>query len=968
MRIRPTARRTPGTGTRTPTRTISPSPALATLLAPLAALLAAVPAPLVAQDAKIERRAQFVRSLAKPPLAFISLAQDQVDEMMKNTRQADSFKIASQLKIEVALIGAKLLRDREQQRTHYKQALDSLEEFVSRYEGDPVALNARMTLTDACTEYGRFLIDELEMARLDNPARVPPLEEEAANVFRRGVDACNAAMKGLAEMAKKDDTKAIEHDIVWLRKGILLREHGRAVKKERGPLCEQARNTLEELILKVGEETALGQKAFFEYAQIDEVLGNLEGAVRSYRDVIGAIYTAMTSDEIEFSPEVKELLVVMMEEAYHRLTDVLLQLGRGSEVLTTVADYREQMKKLGAKEDDTHGHATLLNAARAKWESGEAAKVTEALAEAQKINDAHPGADVVGLKAKKLIKDILAAQSSLVSGKLLFEVAVGDYQDKRYEAAIKGFKKALGQMSDQERQQYGLQAWTTMGRCFALQKRFLESVLSLKQGLETFGRKGGEDTEQASRLLEAAVGGLRQTTSRDKAFDRLEQEATALVASYGGERSEAEHYWNQGRRQATERKYVDAAASYEKVPQGTAYFELAQARRVDALKRAGEIDQAKQQIATFRKYMEGNPKLEKPELEQFRRQALAEMDFQEADLLFDQAMGVVGGKEDPTKLPDVINLLNDWRQKHGEVADYLTMRVLDQLGRAYAKIGQLAKAEQQYQAMYARDAKSGDIPRLGSVIFSAYLDRVRAGEVELGGEASAKKGSELDAVKKKLRDARMQALAFGLDYAKKAPKPQYEILWNALAQADALQEWKSAQQLAEQILTEYGSDAEYTAKIDQWVKPVLGRILLEKGNYQQAYDMLLAAEKAQPKNLPVKRLICLALGGWMSFDEKGSVVEHPGLERYGEAYEKYFVEYRPYVVGRTPDYSLDWYQFHWEAYYFANKASTKDSKYASYARTLFSKAQAFENFQALKDLGDEGKRLFDMFTRLPPPR
>ncbi len=135
MRIRPTARRTPGIPTaahasapvvatrpslpmlltlpptaaqpRTslllPARTFRTAPAALSALITLVALVAAAPASLRAQGAKadgkqIERQAEFIRSMAKPPLGFISLAQDQVDEMLKNSRQQEAVKVASQLK------------------------------------------------------------------------------------------------------------------------------------------------------------------------------------------------------------------------------------------------------------------------------------------------------------------------------------------------------------------------------------------------------------------------------------------------------------------------------------------------------------------------------------------------------------------------------------------------------------------------------------------------------------------------------------------------------------------------------------------------------------------------------------------------------------------------------------------------------------------------------------------------------
>ena len=81
-------------------------------------------------------------------------------------------------------------------------------------------------------------------------------------VFRHGVEAAQQV-----EKTSKSKDQQIDAYVAWMQRGILLREHARAVPKDRGYLADQAIETLEELILEVGEETALGQRAFFEMAK-----------------------------------------------------------------------------------------------------------------------------------------------------------------------------------------------------------------------------------------------------------------------------------------------------------------------------------------------------------------------------------------------------------------------------------------------------------------------------------------------------------------------------------------------------------------------------------------------------------------------------------------------------------------------------------------------------------------------------
>ncbi|MCB9870822.1 MAG: hypothetical protein H6837_13280 [Planctomycetes bacterium] len=109
-----------------------------------------------------------------------------------------------------------------------QDAIEKSSEFVDRYSGEPVAAKARVTMADACIEFGNFLNEELELAREENPDKVAGLEEEAAAIFRKGVEAAKNS-----EVAFKNEGNKIEQFVAMLRRGILIREHARAVPKDR---------------------------------------------------------------------------------------------------------------------------------------------------------------------------------------------------------------------------------------------------------------------------------------------------------------------------------------------------------------------------------------------------------------------------------------------------------------------------------------------------------------------------------------------------------------------------------------------------------------------------------------------------------------------------------------------------------------------------------------------------------------
>jgi hypothetical protein len=62
---------------------------------------------------------------------------------------------------------------------------------------------------------------------------------------------------------------------------------------------------------------------------------------------------------------------------------------------------------------------------------------------------------------------------------------------------------------------------------------------------------------------------------------------------------------------------------------------------------------------------------------------------------------------------------------------------------------------------------------------------------------------------------------------------------------------------------------------------------------------------------------------------------------------------------------LEWYRFHLEAYYFAIQAGQVDNKYKGYAETLLSIARSTDDFATLKQLGKEGRAVYDLFLTIP---
>lgn len=961
---------------------MSPRPRTAALLFVLPFALA----PLSAQATQLDRDIKFVRTLATK-LRFISLAQTEVDQMKQRYKDDETdFQSVAQLGIEISLIGAKVHPNREERRTLYQDALERCTQFLERYPDGPAALSARITLSDAALEFGRFLADEVELARIEAPSRVRDLEEQASDVFSTGEEACNSAMDELRDVMDEDTTQRGDFGVTWMRLGILLREHGRAVKKDREFLADRARETLEELIFEWGEETLLGQRALFEYAQIDEVVGALEDAVQGYRDVISNADTVLNDEELEISNEARELMVVILEEAYDRVGATLFELGRTNDVLQTVEEYRGHLESFGVpltnlddpanesgNEDTRFGHSLYLTAARAMAETGEPAQIDKAMKLVQHFNDVHPH-DVVGLRAKVALREIMSAQQDVVSGAMLLEVAKGDYQASDWEAAVKGFKTAIAAMNADEQRTLGLEAYYLMARAFAVENRVLEATLALKLGLEKWGATAEDTTkENATSLIQRTMRQLQSNSKNDSYYDSLSQQVGDLAIKYGTIADASKRSYSDGGRLLSEKRYDEAVTSYNRVSADSPYYELAKSGAVRALFSKGDYDAARKAIAEYRAFLETRDAAipeGRNDLRKAREVAQARTDFYEGYMLYFEGLGGDDRPADPTKFPEAIKLLGDYPDRHGKAEGELVPVVHYVLGRCHIAMGDLAKGEEKYRTLQTSWPRDPNVSILAAAIFGAYDDQVTAKVAEVEAVAKQDDGAQLDKARQELEALRRKAVSVGLEYFEKSEKPQYGISYLTLKHLEELKDFERVEDFGNKVL-ELFAESKHKDKVDRFVRAILGEAVLRQKKFRQAYDMLSAASAANPNNYPLKRLLCLSLGGWQEIDERGQIQRYLGLEQPAEAYDIYWNDYKAYGLNSTrgvEDYSIGWYEYYWELYHFALAASENDSEYAQRARTVYSKAQSFDDFATLDDLGPRGRELKDLFVDNPPPR
>jgi len=232
--------------------------------------------------------------------------------------------------------------------------------------------------------------------------------------------------------------------------------------------------------------------------------------------------------------------------------------------------------------------------------------------------------------------------------------------------------------------------------------------------------------------------------------------------------------------------------------------------------------------------------------------------------------------------------------------------------------------------------------------------------------ANNRTDAEISAAKLEVAAARRQLTALGTDYINGAPKPQLAILVATMSNWAELKDWQRVNDVAKKTLAIYGdvSDEQEKRVVDLLVRPMVGEALLQQRRFQEANDMLVKAEAANPTQWELKRQIARTLGGWFEFSETGAPVGEPGLDRPVDAYMKYYGHPTESYRASRPEvtkFSLEWYEFMWESFWFAKQAGAKDSKFLETAATFYRLAQSTNDFATLKQFGAKGEELHRFF-------
>ncbi|MEZ5989640.1 MAG: hypothetical protein R3F30_11035 [Planctomycetota bacterium] len=938
-------------------------------LAPVPGLLAvlatvSLTGGLRAQDKELEREIDYITLLAKD-WGFVELSTDLLEDLRTRVgSDSRKLRLLGRVDAEVSYYGSKRIRDLDRKEAELQKALQKFDDYLGQYGDSERAVEVRKTLAEACEYYGQFLAGALEVTT--DPDKRKEIEDRALEVFIKGTKAANEAISGYEAQQSAGQAQArVGRALAGLRKGSLMIEWARTIEKDRKIKAEEAIAFLEDMILDFGEETAIGVKCLLMMGEASDIVGRTEDAISLYKDTIRKITERLSDDQSPIPASTAQVMWQINETGFEKLTAIRLRTGDIAGVLSAVGKYEKDRQKFGFPVGLTDGDLLMLNGAQAMFESGEDGGKDKAIETAQNVARRHPG-DYVGLKARKLLDDILSSPGSAnVSASALFEAANGDYQEERWQEAIRGFKRVLRNLeSADDKAKFGLRSYAQMGVALARMDRELEAFFAFYQGLEEFGR----DSEKKYRDL--AVQWLKNMARRkaqvtkDSRFEHLERDADLMITRFGDKSDKNRIFWDQAEGLRQGGKFAEAIAKYDEISKEFTFYELSMVRKAVCLYEKGQGAAANKAFEAYYEYTKDPLN----EATQGRPAAIAEARFYQGLMAADAAFGLKGAQPDKARLEDVVTAFRGFRDNYQGASKSLNVISGLYLVRALVEKEELEDAEAEFRGLRKAFPDDSSIAALAKDLFMARKTIVDALREELD-KADKSDPRAIEEAEAKFKVEAQKALAFATQYAREEPEPDFAILRYATQMAIEIKDWDTAQFLLEKTLSVYKDTkrANERLTLDKYASPELADILVRKHQFARALELI---EKALPLakgelKYDLIRLKARTLGGWCEIDRRFRLEIVPGRgegDDYKTAYELMWVEYRKFVIAKYEQYSLEWYRFYFECMDYALKQASKgNSDYKRFADTLYNNAKSVDDFGTLKKLGKDGEQLHRLF-------
>ncbi len=921
----------------------------------------------------IGQEVKFLRGLAKD-WGFVELAQQRLSELRRApTTTEDQQRKLAQVSPEVLFLGARRIPDIQKRKAVLAKSLQEFKDYLSQYGRSEGATDVLAAQAEACEYYGSFLSSAIAVEK--DPDKKKALEEEALGVFVNGIKASNEAMNSLEGRKGESPRAKVNYYLSWMRKGTLLREWAKTITKDRKVKANEAINTLEELALDIGEETAIGIKALLEMAVAQSILGDTENALDSYQGTIEIVVEAIKSTEVSLPLSTQALMFRFLEEAYGHMTDMYVAAGDVDKAIAAVEAYKKQRTELNLPSTPRFADVVLLNGAQARLDQGKAEGVAAALETAKQVAGRHP-ADFLGVRAREIINSALSGGTVTVGPEALFQAAQGERQKDRFASAIRGFKRTLRALKKPEdKKHYGLRAWAQIGLSFAKQQRFLEATYAFGEGLRKFGANA-DDKSLGSKVVDYLKNSARRLSKQkgDKKFaERIQSRADALARRYSTGASKWKLLYSDGRDLIEKKKFTEAVARLSKITKESPLYELALATTGFAYMKAGDFVKARKALNDYLAYVKdplnaiGTTPADQTRA-QYRQFALADTHFFLGMMIADEAFGRNGKKADPSKKKAVVQAFRNYGKTYGKVRPESADRATFELIKALIDLERITEGETEYDRFRKEFPNSPQQSALAIILFNARKTQVDAIEQEISAlQGNPAKAREMRDATRRLRAEVHKALSFAKTYMAAERHPAYAMLRAASKLAARIDEFDQAELFLEKIVAVHGKSKKYGKNIDAHIRPELAEIKMRKGDFNTALAQIDDALKVRPKSYNLMWLKARALGGWIEFDADGSPRRTQGLQKFKEAYLLLFQDYGKYVKSKkVKKYSLQWYRWVLACLDMSDKLMRVESDFRRARDSFYSMGKNTDNFASLKKLGPEGNRLYLLFQRLKP--
>ncbi len=931
-------------------------------------LLAASPAP--AQKKAIKREIEFAKGLASE-FGFVGLGNQVLEDLMKrkDLSPEDIDRINLE-KCDLLIQAARAMPQVEKKVQYYEEATSKIEDVLARFKGKDIANQARMLYAKAALNYGRVIAALIEEAT--DPQKKEELRLKADKIYRGAIKACNDAKSALAEAKRTDPQARNAYYLAWMHLGELQKAWATVATNEtqRKTRLEMAKDTLENFIYEVGDDTPAGSHCLILYAQCSEMEGNVEDALSDFAGTKDTIWDTLTNKDNPPDPNVVPVLVTVMEEAYYNQIRLLNKLQKTDEAIQAGEEMIARISQLrDIKPSKPNGLLARLEYAKALVASGVPALSQKALKVCKDVADM-AGTSYIRTEAQKLINDIIQNRTSqaALDPDLLYQAAEGSFRSGKPFEALANAKKTLRNLkTPDQKKKFGLKTYKLLGRILTDLGRHSDAAFAYGAGCRLFGNL---DTgakylnmvaDMALRCQQVARFFRGRLPKDSKAMVQpLMDYADGIVTHYAPGMGDLINL-NAAKDLLSKKKFDQALAKLALIKQTSDYYEDALVTKAKIYMEKKDYASAKRILQDYlEKYIPAHQNLQGRAAQ--TRSNMEPMAWYYLGLMaYKEAMGEApppGNKPDPSKWKDVLRIFERMPKAYAYNSSFVELGWY-YTGVAYTAMGELKKAQEAYKNLKAAKKNSKLIPYLALDIFRAHLNRIRKYE----------KSRKLP--KGTLENAYKEALAFADEYIKGNPLPQYAVLYESFNFALNLGDREKALKLYDLLEKFYGKNPKYTGKILKFVKPRVAEILQKMGDFNRAkpiVEELLAAYKKGRWPLPVLWLGVFEYGGWLEVDGV-RVKEILGLNQPLKALEPP-LELMPtlYRTVQAPEskFSLQWYAIVAEYTYLAYRAGLKDSKWFNEARTYLKVAASIDNFEGVKTapylLKGKEKAFFDRLS------